>query len=87
MTGGQATQSLAMKPNLALYVQLPHLANAFFCRKAMGLLVRAGGSAIAPPHPLSEKETRAFARELHTVNVGKAQAILHMAFGLLHSAS
>ena len=38
----------------------------------MGLLAQAGGAAIAPPAPLSEKETRAFARELHTVNVGKA---------------
>ena len=41
-------------------------------RQAMGFLAKAGGSAIAPPAPLSEKETRAFARELHTVNVGKA---------------
>lgn len=38
-------------------------------RKAMGFLARAGNGTVAPPAPLSEKETRAFARELHTVNV------------------
>ena len=38
----------------------------------MGFLARAAGNgAVAPPAPLSEKETRAFQRELHTVNVGK----------------
>lgn len=38
-------------------------------RKALGFLAKAANGAIAPPAPLSEKETRAFARELHTVNV------------------
>lgn len=38
-------------------------------RKALGFLARAANGAIAPPAPLSEKETRAYARELHTVNV------------------
>ena len=42
------------------------------CRKAMGFLAHAGNGAIAPPAPLSEKETRAFQRELHTVNVGQS---------------
>lgn len=61
-----------VQANLALCFSASTSWEFFMCRKAMGLLVRAGGSAIAPPHPLSEKETRAFARELHTVNVGKA---------------
>ena len=43
------------------------------CRKALGFLAKAANGAIAPPAPLSEKETRAFARELHTVNVGNHQ--------------
>ncbi len=43
------------------------------CRKALGFLAKAANGAIAPPAPLSEKETRAFARELHTVNVGNDQ--------------
>ena len=56
-------------------------------RKALGFLARAGGSAVAPPAPLSEKETRAFARELHTVNVGKAQAALQLTCPALASCA
>lgn len=45
------------------------------CRHALGVLAKASNNgAIAPPLPLSEKETKAFARELHTVNVGNAAA-------------
>ena len=49
-----------------------YISAADYCRKALGVLTRAANEAVAPPLPLSDKETKAFARELHTVNVGMA---------------
>ena len=74
-TGSSSIQCSCLSTSLQTLNTAIHTFFTNTCRKALGFLARAANGAIAPPAPLSEKETRAFARELHTVNVGNDHII------------